>query len=61
MLALETISVLPPGDHRKKSLIFGGNPVLKKQLQSSASGACVERKKNNFRDSSAAGAFRIKI
>ena len=26
MRALKTISVLPLGDHRKKSLIFGGNP-----------------------------------
>ncbi len=47
MRALETIPVLPPRDHRKKSLIFGGNPVLKKQLQTSAEGACVECTKNN--------------
>ena len=47
MRALKTMTVLPLGDHRKKSLIFGGNPVLKKQLQTSAEGACVECTKNN--------------
>ena len=36
MRALQTMTVLPPWDHRKKSLIFGGNPsaqnsVLEKQ------------------------------
>jgi hypothetical protein len=36
----------PPGDHRKKSLIFGGNPLLKKQIQTSATGACVNPAKN---------------
>jgi len=30
MRALETMTVLPLGDHRKKSLIFGGNPFLSK-------------------------------
>ncbi|MEY2692742.1 MAG: hypothetical protein RIT03_1132 [Bacteroidota bacterium] len=36
MRALQTMTVPPAGDHRKKSLIFGGNPsaqnsVLEKQ------------------------------
>ncbi len=46
MRALETISVLPLRDHRKKYLIFGGNPLLKKQIQTSATGACVNPAKN---------------
>jgi hypothetical protein len=29
MRALQTMTVLPAGDHRKKSLIFGGNSNYK--------------------------------
>jgi hypothetical protein len=48
MCALQTMTVPPAGDHRKKSLIFGGNPsaqnfVLEKQQRhkNAACNACI--------------------
>ena len=59
MRALQTISVLPPGDHRKKSLIFGGNPILSIENSKCRRRLCIIHK-NLLKEKSAAGACKKK-